>query len=240
MSVLLLEPKRDRARSFTNTVDRYEEGIEILYEANRLAIYSEPLLLNLPRLIIPQRLQAIKSLELNIKAHIDSPRPGEFNVDLSHLDTILDTLTNHCHGLRHLHLSLECPIYASPGRVPISSILQKIDTFFRPSKILDMTLELPSTTYRSCLDMAVSNLVEHPLEEKQPRFAWRCFDVHGKEAGGPRTEMRSAGNYPKPPLQLPTAENETRSTGSRGYWILEGNYDRPNNVVYCFGSTAMS
>lgn len=200
-------------------------------------------MLHLPKLILPQRLASITTLELSIKAHVENPRPGEFNVDFSHLATILGTLAAHCPGLRSVYLSLECAVYASPSRLPVSSTLRKVDAFFcstRSRSLRGMTLELPKTTYCACWEAAVRPPAEHELEESQPCFAWRCFDDEEGKRGQaervkfePETQMRSAGNYPKPPLQLPTPENEGKYVPSAGYWIVEGHDDRPESAIWC-------
>ena len=47
----------------------YTEGIEFLYSANCISIGSEPLLLNLPRMIAPNRLSSVTALDISVSVH---------------------------------------------------------------------------------------------------------------------------------------------------------------------------
>ncbi|KAL2754197.1 hypothetical protein ACRALDRAFT_2028666 [Sodiomyces alcalophilus JCM 7366] len=220
----------------------YAEGIDILYGANCIAITSEPLLLHLPRLILPQRLASITSLELNINAHAER-RSGQHTINISHLNPILEILATYCQALRSLYLSLQCDVLAIPRFLPASSILEKVDAFFllmQPGGLRIMRLALPSTTRRTCSDSAVRPPVEHELEKTQqgqPSVMWRCFDGERGDKIQPETQIRNAGNFPRPPLQLPTPSNAGRPVPSTGYWIVENNDDESMLLMgtVCFG-----
>lgn len=190
--------------------------------------------------MLPQRLASITSLELRVKGHADSPAPGHFTIDFGHLAPILDVVSANCRALRRLYLSLESSIYAHPDTLPISSLLQPIDAFFytmwSDACLRNMTIDLPKTTWNNCQKTKVHKRpVEHELEKEGHRLIWRCFD--GETENGrlePESQSRSAGNWPGPPLQLPTPENDGRAVPSVGYWITEGNDDEPMYMMTCF------
>lgn len=188
-------------------------------------------MLNLPKLVLPQRLASITSLELNINGHRGT-RPPQFHIDYGHLTPILGIIATHCRALRSLYLSIQSEVYASPNRLPVSSLLEKIDAFYlsmHPGRLLEMRLAVPFTTLRACSDIIVRPSAEHELEEKtpgQPSVRWRCLDGCGDgNEIRPEIQSRSAGNLPGPPLQLPTPNNQGKRVPSSGYWIVEGNND---------------
>lgn len=78
----------------------YKEGIAVLYETNIIHIGSRSLLLNLPRLLLAQRLLAIKSLEIRWTIAACDP-------NLQQLRSLTTMISKHFTGLRRLHISLE-------------------------------------------------------------------------------------------------------------------------------------
>lgn len=214
----------------------YIEGIEILYSTNCITISSTPLMLNLPKVILPQRLACISSLELLIKADVTPLENNHWKVDFSHVSSILDNIAAHCQGLRSLCLSLYTTVYANPSE-SLDAMLPAIDAFFLSMpQLADMRVELPKYTYEALRERAPRQYAQHPLEKRDAigklfwSSPWRCFDSDEED---PETQMRSVGNYPRPPLQLPTPENEHLRIPSWGYWIVEGNDDHPRPYVAC-------
>ncbi|CRK34325.1 hypothetical protein BN1723_005982 [Verticillium longisporum] len=63
----------------------YFETIDILYGTNIIVLSSEVLMLHLPELLVPQRLESITSLELLIKAHEVHSSYRAVRQDFSHL-----------------------------------------------------------------------------------------------------------------------------------------------------------
>jgi hypothetical protein len=190
----------------------YTEGVDILYSANCINIQSEPLLLHLPQLILPNRLASITSLEIVITAHYikqDNDRPS-FN--LPHLKPILDNIVTHCHHLRILWL-------AFMGNETLTA-LPLVDAFYRSKRLRNMRVELPARVYWLACNFESKNNYAHPREapargplEKSP---WRSLDNEE-----PIVQIRSMERYPYPPLKLPVLD-EDESVESAGYWLTEG------------------
>lgn len=192
---------------------------------------------------MPHRLASITSLELLVKAHIDTPESGPWIVDFRHLAPILDVIAAHCRGLRRFYLGLECTTVATRDRVPPQDTLRTVDAFYRSARdgggggLREMTLALPRTTSDACRAAAVVPPVQPASQDKQGSLVWRCLDG---EDGGPETQMRRAGNFPGPPTQLTAQECGGTYLPSEGYWIVEGEDDKPILVMSCFGSTGMA
>ncbi|KAH6695635.1 hypothetical protein F5X68DRAFT_198686 [Plectosphaerella plurivora] len=217
----------------------YAETIDILYGANNIAISSEVLLLHLPRLILPQRLGSITSLELVVNAHAVPDGNHRTRHDYSHLTTILGNVSTHCQqSLRTLTLSLICRRSSDPKSILDDPALRSVDKFYLAMQLRDMRLELPNFSFEICRKRAFKPDVQHALEKQtksefwwRMSLLWRCFD----DELAPQTQVRSSGSYPNPPLQLPTPENEGERVVSRGYWIGPGLEDyRRNRWMVCF------
>ena len=230
---------------FDSWVISYAEGIDVLYGTNTIVIDSEPLMLHLPQLTLPQRLRSITSLELLIKAHVHMGRTENgssiiVGADFNQLPPVLEMLPAHFKSLRRLHLSLHCGVYAPPDRIELDGTLSTIDACYRSMRessgqLQTMTIELPRTSFGACEDRANRMPAEHAYEEKERACVWRCFEGE-KLNREPELQWRMASNYPEPPLQLPSPDNEGRRVASSGYWIFEGNDDKPMYMVSCFGT----
>lgn len=220
----------------------YIEGIEILYGTNCISIASEPLMRHLPDLIPPQRLASVTSIELLVRAHESRQDDGAWILEFGHLTPILDHLTTHCrHHLRSVCLSLEMSFLACSEQFLDGPTLSSIDAFFLSMQLRDMRLEVPQLIFNAWKNRTSSVPVQHALENAgMPGKAimefnpWRCFDdtdEEGQPTRKPEMQWRTLGNYPKPPLQLPTPENADKYVLSVGYWITEG---APDPTPPCF------
>lgn len=177
----------------------YDEGIHILYSANRISISSEPLLLHLPRLVPTEHLERITSLEILITAHVIQPSNARPFCTFDHLSPILDNVKTHCPHLRHLTLSI-VPLY--PVLILDGPTLLLIDAFHRSTRIRHMSVELPSDTYRymarNCEEME-QHPYKKPVTPWGERALWRASDEVGGEA-----------------------RVQSRLVESVGYWLVEG------------------
>ncbi|EEY22298.1 conserved hypothetical protein [Verticillium alfalfae VaMs.102] len=229
----------------------YFETIDILYGTNIIMLRSEVLMLHLPELLVPQRLESITSLELLIKAREVNEGQRAVRQDFSHLAVILEHVVAYCrHRLRSLCISLQ----GSPRSPPHTffdgkgSPLRMIDEFYLSMEPhLNMRVEIPQYLYSTYTGHTVTLKAQHSLELREDKDGkplwqspWRCFDSVGKREGGrlldePETQWRSVGNYPRPPLQVPTEGNADKCIPSLGYWISEGEPDTtPRREHICF------
>jgi hypothetical protein len=211
----------------------YAEGIEVLYSANCINIQSEALLLHLPRLIPPSRLESITYLEICIKAHIcQQYNPGGTAFTLDHTKPILGNITTHCHRLRKLCISFN--VHSRKEELINSPVLPWVDALCRSMQLRNMRVELPYQTYWSRLaewPAYDSESYDHPREGSAQnikgylkRMLWRSLDDEE-----PRVQSRSVERYPNPPLKLPVGDGD-ESAESKGYWIAEGDTG-PQNLV---------
>jgi hypothetical protein len=206
----------------------YTEGIDVLYSTNCIHIQSEPLLLQLPRLIPLNRIASIASLELVITTHGIEQADSESSFSMDHLKSILQNIITHCHSLRSLCLSFL--ITTHKHNILNSTILPVVDAFYCSMKLRNMRVELPRVAYWELADpKSMDN--HHPREAltKGPfeKSLWRSLD--GEES---RVQNRSIERYPYPPLRLPMSDEED-SVESAGYWLAEG-YEGPMQSAVCF------
>lgn len=208
----------------------YAEGTDILYGSNCISITSEPLMLHLPQLLLPQRLASITSMELLINGYGSKQQYNDGYVDLARLPPILHHLTTHCQSLKSLLLSLNISDWANAKDFIDGPTLPIIDTFYLSMELREMLVEVPELIYNAWREH-VTVVPHHPLEPPKESPSpgsnpWRCLDGNHEKAH-PKAEMqwRTLANYPRSPLQLPTPENAGRCVPSRGYWIKDGKHD---------------
>ncbi|VUC36815.1 unnamed protein product [Clonostachys rosea] len=94
----------------------YKEGIEVLYSTNTIHSASKLMLLNLDKLLLPQRLSTIKSLELvwTFDPYLGDCEPvKEPCRDSSSFDKMLEAIPVFFPALQHLHFAIQGEIY--PG-----------------------------------------------------------------------------------------------------------------------------
>lgn len=223
----------------------YAEGTDIVYTTNCISLVSQPLLLHLPRLLLPQRLASIRSMEVVVRACFTREERYYSIANLANLAPVLDNISTHCRSLRSLFLSVDIPEHANFDELSTGPMLPIIDAFCLSMDLRDMVLEIPEHIYDAFKSCAVIVGPFHPLEPEKPKERilywgnpWRCLDGvdgEGRPKPKPETQMRTLGNYPGPPLQLPTPENADRRVPSRGYWFKDGlPYMPPLRVVTCF------
>lgn len=206
----------------------YAEGIDVLYSANCIHIFREPLLLHLPQLIPNNRLGSITSLEVVVAAHRIQQDNSRSSFSFDHLKLILENIETHCNHLRSFCLSLL--VHSRTCQVLDSPALPLIDTFYHSMRLRNMRVELPSVSYRKTGDSRStgSHPREAPIKRALGKSKWRSLDGEG-----PWVQYRSIERYPFPPLRLPLLENGDESVESAGYWLLEGDEGPLPQVVTC-------
>lgn len=221
----------------------YAEGIDIIYGTNCISILSQPMLLHLPKLLLPQRLANIRSMELLVKGYNNTEEFRGTVANLTRLAPALNNISIHCRNLHSLFLSLEIPEYSDIDELMAGPMLPTIDAFYLSMDLREMVLEVPEHIYNSIRDRAVSVEPFHPLEPKQPEkgvYLWWCpwrslegVGSEGRRKPKPEIQVRTIGNYPRPPLQLPTPENTDKCIPSAGYWFKDGMPYAPPRRVIC-------
>ncbi|KAH7368878.1 hypothetical protein B0T11DRAFT_337949 [Plectosphaerella cucumerina] len=222
----------------------YAEGTHVLFRTNCISLLSQPLLLDLSQLVLPQRLAAILSLEIHVKGYKTKDDKWQGRMDLSRLPTILNNISTHCQNLRSLLLSFSIPECTDMDELLASPMLPIIDAFYLSMSLRDMVLEIPELVYRRLRERAVAVDPLHPFEHEKPKTAvmhwstpWRCLDgvdSQGRPKPEPEIQHRTIGNYPRPPLQLPTPENMEKRVPSKGYWFKDGYPYQPLPHMVCF------
>ncbi|KAI4641225.1 hypothetical protein J4E93_008104 [Alternaria ventricosa] len=197
----------------------YMEGVDVLYAANCISIYSEPLLLHLPRLIPHNRLASITSLELTVQAHRIEKDDGTVYFNMDHLKPILDNIVKYCPNLRKFYLSLLVYWDRRGHDLLTGPALPLLDAFWRSKQLRNMIVELPEPHFRAL--KTARPITQHPREAPcsgpGKRSDWRALD--SKE---PQVQYRSLERYPSPPLKLPVGDGGEDEVESAGYWLREG------------------
>ncbi|KAF2743307.1 hypothetical protein M011DRAFT_224153 [Sporormia fimetaria CBS 119925] len=207
----------------------YTEGIEFLYSS--ISIKSEPLLLHLPKLIPPNRLATITSLEFVIDAHSKGPYNTRKPVFVPYtLPPILDNIAAHCHRLRSLCISVTIKNSSRIEDILDVLVLIWIDKFYRTKPLRNMRVELPFYNYKNIYagtlwdgDLGFKEIKnpDHPSEKPKltydERSYWRC--LNGETA---TMQSRLHERYPYPPLKWPVMDGEAMNVESKGYWLRGG------------------
>jgi hypothetical protein len=188
----------------------YVEGVEILYATNTVHMSSLVMMLELPNLLLPQRLAMITSVEM-VWRLVNPSRPleGHDGLPLSNegtLDALLRTIPKTLPNLCHLNVNLMWhPGPESPGNLAsrvTATLILPLDAMVRDfgPQLRDCSIGLYSSIWRAIRDAGL----------------W-----HGTkyERGG----FPSVGDrYWRP---LPALEERLHAAdGPGGYWISEG-YD---------------
>lgn len=186
----------------------------MLYSSNCFSISSIPLLLNLPRLLLPQRLAAMTSLELFIEARGIKDDHGGYKYPIDHLPPILDNISTHCRHLRRITIAIGCnsmfPIDGYPA--------PHLDAFYRSMQLRDMRVELPTVSIFKCgRPVDVPLHPSDPLDIEDYLLLWRCLDDDE-----PQTHLRYPSTYPYPPPKTMTPEDRRGNVPSAGYWVRRG------------------
>jgi hypothetical protein len=115
----------------------YAEGIEVLYSTNTFILMDEPLILNISRFLLPQRLASIHYLEMTWKLRGSySLEEGKLILDEAHLGDFLQVLSSQFPALRHLHIYLHGSAYF-PNDEPLEPLQKCLDKFVQHKSDLD-------------------------------------------------------------------------------------------------------
>lgn len=196
---------------------RYVEGLEVLYRTNTIHIANATLFPRLQRLLVPERLADIVSLELVWGHHELRPslwgpsRPAQ-------LPLYLHILSDHLTGLRKVFISVVKPIY--PNHADITKdVFEPLDGFVGSTpRLTEVCVSVPWLTFSKVVVAAVKptpRAVRNAASEEKfaPLHIWRPLS-------GDYVAVEVAESpYPDSPVGAP----QRRSTGSlTGYWIVEG------------------
>ncbi|KFA48477.1 hypothetical protein S40293_00245 [Stachybotrys chartarum IBT 40293] len=187
---------------------RYVEGCHVLYSTNTIHMSSQPLLLNLPRLLVPDHLATVNSLELLL----DIPNkyrkaPG----------VILDQITSTFPNVRKLYLHLDGDLFPQHKGKPVA--FDKID--LRASVTTDIILVAVDEVYRQ---------LQPHLREFELALQYHIFDPLSQIAqkGGARLDpLRS---WCLPTFFRPVVGDPSHAASpheARGYWIVMGRFVPP-------------
>ncbi|KAJ6789898.1 hypothetical protein PWT90_03412 [Aphanocladium album] len=188
----------------------YLEGIDILYGTNTIHTASKALILDADRLLLPQRLAAITSLEVlwDFGSHppwADS-FPGKSRELMETFDNMLRAVLSSFRGLKTLYISAQWtgrePVMAydtrrrlggggGPGSDGIVErmLMQRIDRMVRqmPARVTEFTFAIPSSIYmEQCQTAAASGggqMVEHISDGARYERFWRPVDRGAAHAG---------------------------------------------------------
>ncbi|CAH0046174.1 unnamed protein product, partial [Clonostachys solani] len=178
----------------------YKEGIEVLYSTNTIHSASKLMLLNLDKLLLPQRLSNIKSLELiwTFDPYLGDCEPTrEPCRDSESFDKFLEALPVFFPGVQHLHVAIQGEIFpgerkASGGWGFMKNTTKAIEVVFEKDIMIpfdqmvhrlgpgvrQVTLACSSFLYGGARGVALENNPDHVqqvhLGAKKERF-WRPF-----------------------------------------------------------------
>ena len=195
---------------------RYIEGLEILYRTNTIHIANAALFPRLPRLLVPERLADIESLEVVWEHHElrpslwGPPRPAQMTL-------YLHILSDHLPGLRKIFISVVKII--RPKHADIAKdIFEPLDGFVgstpRPTEVC---VSVPWLTFS--VVVAAVKPTPHAVrtaaagEKFAPLHIWR--PLSGDYVAFEVAESPCPGS----PVGMPHHQN---TGGPTGYWIVEG------------------
>ncbi|CAM1504838.1 Fc.00g024290.m01.CDS01 [Cosmosporella sp. VM-42] len=217
----------------------YTEGIEVLYRTNTFHMSSEVMIAHLPRLLLPQRLAIISSLEMIWTLKIKRSYGAglcQYIFDEDHLNTVLNLLTSECPGLRRLYLSLQSSEdLADVEDILVSkNLLKQIDQLIcNMPNLHECSIAVPKTAFHY-LVASIRFKIRNTVAKEQ--IQTRNLPVNGSEVwrsldGEFVLEDYLNSTYPKPPKCTSYPGNRARGSG---YWILEGNNDEQmRGYRYC-------
>jgi hypothetical protein len=212
----------------TDISRRYVEGLDVLYHTTTIFLSSRALLVNLPKLILPQRICMITSLEA-VRLIDTTVRSGKSIPQQRDLNEILSVLDLHFPRLQRLKLALKLRLYEKIP-VQLDEMIKTLDSFVarRSQHLLEpITISLASWAFEQLNSEARRETALHgALPRNRLRHkVWRYLD--GKY--GFASNVNVKGIYGE--IDGITPKN--------GYWIREG--DRPDRQcivisIACFGS----
>ncbi|KFA81105.1 hypothetical protein S40288_01011, partial [Stachybotrys chartarum IBT 40288] len=191
----------------------YLEGIAILYSTNTFHIGTGPLLEHISRLVRPQRLESINSLEIMIEI------PKEKQSDPA---AVLNLVPATFPQLRHLRLHIGGHIWPQEGdqQVPPAQIRRRAEVTERTLLVaVDNMYRRFACDLKDC-EIAIYSTIFQPLINVARRG--------GAKMGGSMGMGSRCGAYWRPLPELPSAPNNNTAIAScseeRGYWVSDGKY----------------
>ncbi|KAI5457370.1 hypothetical protein BGZ63DRAFT_467274 [Mariannaea sp. PMI_226] len=210
----------------------YRESIELLYATNTFLLASPVTILNLARLLVPERVSAMTSLELTwrVKCHETDDGPV---LDTGDLDTLFHAVSSQFASLCRLYISIQPPngVLHVLRLMDHPNLLKRLDRFVQELPILtECAFALPQTVFEKMY------YVE--MKAGTPKhFYWIWRSTHGKQVVEKVGKIETArAAYPRPPISLPEG---TESKSNAGYYIMSGSSDKdhalPYRMAQCFG-----
>ncbi|KAL3607505.1 hypothetical protein FPOAC2_02490 [Fusarium poae] len=202
----------------------YMETIDILYSANTLILEDTYALKHLPKLLLPQRLKLVTSLEITWPIRsCRTPDSGDFwaDVDVYSFDQLLNFLSlSQFPSLRHLYVYLpledDHDLFYGDHFDHMDIILNRLDPFVRQmTHLIECSFALPKELFkRAFYDAKVVH-----NEGVETRIGWGSYGQIWRDVNGNMTTVKLPyqDNYPGRPYGV-LQDHETTT----GYWILEG------------------
>ncbi len=184
--------------------DSYLEGIDILYGTNTIHTASKALILDIDRLLLPQRVTAITSLEMlwDFGSHppwADS-FPSKTKELMQEFEDMLRTVLSSFRGLKTLYISVQWtgrdPVVAHSRQMGSSGsedaverlLMRRVDGMVRqlPARVADFALAVPSSIYMEQCNVAretPGRPVEHVSDGARYERFWRPVDKGVAHAG---------------------------------------------------------
>ncbi|KAK7952229.1 uncharacterized protein PG986_007957 [Apiospora aurea] len=208
----------------------YIEGIDVLYATNRLHIAHAGILINLPRLLTPDRLHMIRDVELLWSLCLSpsgADREWTTGVEEDRFRDVNDRLVLLSHipralpNLQYLHLSLTDAKWAWKPILDLcgqelydatETILRCIDTMVLVQlvQLRECRISLPTTLYMTRKQM-----------EKNEDIIWARKATNELEALWRTIDLTATST--QPPAE--------RRNNIEGYWILHGEQEMENPMI---------
>ncbi|CAG7557522.1 unnamed protein product [Fusarium equiseti] len=212
----------------------YAETIDVLYSTNTIALSGEATISHLRRLLLPQRLAAITSLEIRWSFQKlpheslerqdfipSSPNAADltnpFLLDLDHLDILTESISPECFpSLRRLYISFEkqYPNQAFSRYITYTFMLQRLRKFVktRPKPLDECAFAFPPAIFQHITTFSRAGWQRNTYSQ-----VWDSLDGNLHSIKPPYKN-----SYPDPPFHL-------KNRDKNGFWILEG-----CDIVYWF------
>lgn len=204
----------------------YIEGVDVLYSTNRFHIAYAELAVYLPRFLLPQRLAAMKDVELiwsrdiEFSAHFNMAVSERGSSQLSDRLSILTYLPQVLPNLRYLYLSLKDilngknwrnrELFGSEMYEVTEEVVRFIDTVvLRMSQLRECRVALSLTLFGTRKSIESGQAFKRYNRTGQPDALWR--------------DISNSNAYPKLAADRP---------GVGGYWIVRGHDDMGAPTIF--------
>lgn len=199
----------------------YEEGIGVLYATNTFLLSGDYLLTHLQDYILPARLAAMNSFEINLTT-IGSLDQVPFQPKTTTLKPLLRVLAEST-NVKRLYMVLSCPQLSKvPGNMDVAHLIREMDGFVRRVNLESCILQVDVSILRQ-----LENSVPTPDIDLSSRSGgadgttqlWRIVHHEPEQS---KTEKRTC-RYPET-LAPTDFSADSEPVRCRGYWILRS-YD---------------